>query len=164
MGTASGKGKPEIKFRIYWKIIKYHGIYIRLNISKNGIWQQFYQIWLTRRDKSGDECYFQIALTMIKWLSFQLPVASDLFQEMAWLALAGFQQPPNKSFINQEKIQSLWCHWWINPSFKIQSIDLVFLPLSLWRYSFWVLCIYTIHKNKCRNSNKHILAINPSLD
>lgn len=104
----------------------------RLNISKNGIWQQFYQIWFPRRDKSGDECYFQIALTMIKWLSFQLPVASDLFQEMAWLALAGFQHPPNKSFINQEKIQSLWCHWWINPSFKIQSIDLVFLPLSLW--------------------------------
>ena len=74
---------------------KYLSWYIILNISKDEFWQQFYQIWFPRRDKFGDECYFQIALTLIKWLSFQLPVASDHFQEMAWLALAGLQHPPN---------------------------------------------------------------------
>lgn len=63
MGTASGQGTQEIKFRIYWKIII---MYISLNISKDGIWQQCYQIWFLRRGQFGDECYFQIALTMIK--------------------------------------------------------------------------------------------------
>lgn len=58
MGTASGQGTPEIKFRMYWKIIRC----ISLNISKETIWQHFDYIRFPRRDKFVDECYFQIAL------------------------------------------------------------------------------------------------------